>query len=145
MRWDIPREERTWLRSLAAKQAEYAALPVMDERRRMWYALNDGPAGAARPPVIIETRTFNGDFLPDSLLRCRSEAGRRIERQLLENVRNHELIDDDKVIPGEFRISWFNEIDDFGVPIEREMVKDSQGIETGYRWKHPITDLRRDR
>lgn len=79
MDWDIPQSERTWLRELARRQAEYAALPVMEQRRAMWYALNDG-APNARPPVIIETWTFDRDFMPDSLLRCTSEAGRSIER-----------------------------------------------------------------
>ena len=42
----IPREERTYLRELARRQAGYAALPVMEERRRMWFDLNTGKAGA---------------------------------------------------------------------------------------------------
>ena len=36
MTWHIPDGERTYLRELARKQAEIAALPVMDERRQMW-------------------------------------------------------------------------------------------------------------
>ena len=144
MEWDIPADERNYLRGLAKKQAEYAALPIMAERRKMWYDLNDGPDGRSRPPVIIETNTFWRDFMPESVYRCRSEAGRTIEHQLLRNVRNHELIDDDKVIPPDFKIGWFVDVDEFGVKIEREDIKDSDGIETGYRWKHPIKDLRRD-
>jgi len=62
MEWAIPEHERTYLRELAKKQAGYAALPVMQERRKMWYALNDGERNA-RPPVIIETWTFDRDFL----------------------------------------------------------------------------------
>ena len=143
MKWDIPKKERSYLRSLAAKQAEYAALPVMSERRRMWYDLNDAKPGA-RPPIIIETWTFDRDFLPDSLLRCSTDDGRSVERQLLRNIRNHELIDDDKVIPDTFEIDWFTEIDEFGVKIERETVEDSQGVPTGFRYLHPIKDLVRD-
>ncbi|MHC4712028.1 MAG: uroporphyrinogen decarboxylase/cobalamine-independent methonine synthase family protein [Planctomycetota bacterium] len=139
----IPKSERTYLRELAKKQAEYAALPVMAERRGMWYALNDGREGA-RPPVIIETWTFDRDFLPESVFHCASEAGREIEGQLLRNVRNHELIDDDKVIPDAFVVDWFTEIDEFGVEIPTETLKDSQGVETGYRYLHPIKDIKRD-
>ena len=141
--WYIPDEERTYLRTLAAKQAEYAALPVMAQRKQMWYDLNDGRSGA-RPPVIIETWTFDRDFMPDSLFRYASTTGRSIERQLLRNVRNHELIDDDKVIPDTFDIGWFVDIDEYGIHIKREAVKDADGIETGYRWLHPIKDLERD-
>ena len=143
MEWQIPDSERRYLRKLAARQAEYAALPVMSERRQMWYDLNDGHTNA-RPPVIIETWTFDRDFMPKGALRCASEAGRIIEGQLLRNVRNHELIDDDKVIPDAFVIDWFVDLDEFGVKIEQETVKDSQGVETGYRYLHPIKDLRDD-
>ena len=141
--WHIPDDERDYLRGLARKQAEYAALPVMAERKQMWYALNDGQPGA-RPPVIIETWTFDRDFMPESIFRCASPTGRSIERQLLRNVRNHELIDDDKVIPDTFDIGWQVDIDEYGLRIDREVVKDAEGIETGYRWHHPLKDLARD-
>jgi hypothetical protein len=141
--WTIPAEERAYLRELARRQAEIAALPIMAQRKQMWYDLNDGRPGA-RPPVVIETWTFDRDFLPDRLLRCTTEAGRAIERQLLRNIRNYELIDDDKVTPDTFDIHWFVTIDEFGVEIPTEHVKDAQGVETGYRFLHPIKDLRRD-
>lgn len=143
MEWQIPEQERTYLRELARKQAEYASLPVMAQRKQMWYDLNDGRP-SARPPVIIETRTFDRDFMPEGVLRCVSETGRTIERQLLRNLRNHELIDDDKVIPDAFSFGWFADIDLLGVKIERETVKDAQGFETGYRFLHPIKDLKAD-
>jgi hypothetical protein len=143
MEWHLPQPERAYLRELAAKQAEYAALPVMAQRKEQWYALNDGPPGA-RPPVIAETWTFDRDFLPEDVYHCSSELGRSIERQLLRNVRNHTLIDDDKVIPDSYDIHWFTQIDEMGVRIGRETVKDAQGVETGYRFLHPIQDLERD-
>ena len=141
--WHIPDEERRYLRDLAQKQAEYAALPVMAQRTQMWYDLNDGHS-TERPPVIIETWTFDRDFMPETVFRCTSPTGRRIERQLLRNVRNHELINDDKVIPDTFDIGWFVDIDEYGIKIPREAVKDADGIETGYRWLHPLKDLERD-
>ncbi|MCG3179582.1 MAG: hypothetical protein BIFFINMI_01920 [Phycisphaerae bacterium] len=140
---EITADERARLRELARRQADYAALPVMEQRRRMWYDLNDARPGA-RPPVIVETWTFDRDFLPESLSRCRSRAGRAIERTLLRNIRNHELIDDDKVMPATFEVGWAVTVDEFGVKIERETVKDSQGYDTGYKFLHPIKDLRRD-
>ena len=143
MEWQIPDDERAYLRELAGKQAEYAALPIMAQRKQMWYDLNDGRPGA-RPPVIVETWTFDRDFLPDSVFRCTSELGKGLERQLLRNIRNHELIDDDKVMPESLDIGWFVDIDELGVHIDRETVQDAQGIETGYRFLHPIQDLKRD-
>jgi len=143
MTWTIPDNEREYLRRLAQKQAKYAALPVMDERKKMWYALNDAHPGA-RPPVIIETWTFDRDFMPESIFQCTSSVGRNIEIQLLRNIRNHELINDDKVIPDTFDIGWFVDYDEFGVEIPTEHIEDAQGVETGYRYLHPIKNLERD-
>jgi hypothetical protein len=143
MVFDLPQKERSYVRELAKRQAEMAALPIMSERKRMWYDLNDAHPGA-RPPVIVETWTFDRDFMPEAIYHCQSEAGRWIENQLLRNIRNHELINDDKVVPDTFDISWWVEIDEFGVKIESETVQDAQGVETGYRFLHPIRDLERD-
>jgi len=141
--WTIANNERALLRELAKKQAEYAALPVMDERRHMWFGLNDGRPGA-RPPFIIETWTFGDEFLPETTLRCTSPAGREIERQLLGNIRNHELIDDDKVMPDSFDIGWFVDIDEFGVKVGFENAADGEGRRLGFKFEHPIKDLERD-
>ena len=143
MEWDLPKSERTCLRDLAQKQAEYAALPVMDRRRQMWYDLNDDRPGA-RPPVIVETHTFDRDFMPESIFCCASRVGRSLERQLLRNIRNHELMDDDKVMPDTFDIGWFTNINELGVKIERETVEDAQGVKTGYQYLYPIKNLKED-
>lgn len=143
MSFQVTAEERVYLRELARKQAGYAALPVMAERKQLWYDLNDGRPGA-RPPVIMETWTFNRDFLPASVFRCTSPDARGIEHQLLENIRNHELLNDDKVIPDTFDIYWFVDIDNFGLNIPVEYVKDSEGYDLGSRLTHPVTDLDRD-
>jgi len=143
MEWHIPQAERRYLRELARKQAEYAALAVMAQRKRMWYDLNDGAPGA-RPPFIVETWTFDRDFLPDHLLYCSSDTGQAIERQLLRAIRNHELIDDDKVTPDTYDVNWVLDIDELGVKIDRETVKDAQGVKLGRRYLHPIEDLARD-
>jgi hypothetical protein len=143
MNWHLPAEERTHLRELARKQAEYAALPVMQQRRQMWFDLNDAKPGA-RPPVIIETRTFDRDFLPASVFRCQSETGRNLEHQLLRNLRRHEFINDDFVMSDTFDIGWQTHIDPYGVELKRETVADAQGVPTGYHFDHPIQDLERD-
>jgi hypothetical protein len=143
MSWILPDDERAYLRGLAQHQAEYAALPIMAERKRMWYALNDALPGA-RPPVVIETWTFDRDFMPESIFHCGTPVGRSIETQLLRNIRNHELINDDKVIPDTFDISWFIDFNEFGVVIPTEHIEDAQGVITGYRYLHPIKDLERD-
>jgi hypothetical protein len=141
MEWHLPGNERTYLRELARKQAAYAALPVMAQRRQMWRDLNDGRPGA-RPPVVVETWTFDRDFMPAKVFRCASETGRSIEGQLLRNVRNHELLDDDKVIPSIFELGWFTDIDHLGVQIQSESVPDSQGVAMAYRFLHPAKNAK---
>lgn len=143
MNWELSAAERTHLRTLARRQAEYAARPVMEERKQMWYALNDGRPGV-RPPVVVETWTFDRDFLPADVYQCTSSTGRAIETQLLRHTRNVEYIDDDKVTPDTFDIGWFVDINEFGFPVETEHVVDAQGVPTGYHFHHPITDLVRD-
>ena len=141
--WIVTEEERTYLHDLAQRQAEYAALPIMVQRKQQWYDLNDGPL-SARPPVIIESWTFERDFMPENIFRYSGPMARMVEAQLLKNVRNYEILFDDKVMPDTFDISWFVFIDEFGIMIERETVKDAQGYELGYHEKHPIKDLHMD-
>ena len=143
MQFQILDWEGPVLRELAKKQADYASLPVMRERERMWRNVNMGSSGC-RPPVVIEEWTFNRDFMPDGILRCQSELGRQIEYRLLHTLRSHELINDDKVTPGVYSIGWFMDIDEFGVEIPRDSIKDAEGIVTGYRFHHPIHDLKED-
>ncbi len=143
MAFEMTKEERVYLRELARKQAEYASLPIMGQRKKMWYELNDGVSGA-RPPVIIESWTFNRDFMPDGLIKCKSSFARGIEWNLLVNIRNHELLDDDKVIPDRFEMSWDVKIDPFGLKIQRETVKDFQGYNVGFQIDHPVKDLKTD-
>jgi len=115
----------------------------MAERKKLWYDLNDG-RGGTRVPFIFETWTFDRDFLPKHVFKCTSETGRKIEYQLLSNIRNYELLNDDKVMPDYFSIHWFTQINEFGFKVEVDYVPDSEGVVTGYAFKHPITDLSRD-
>jgi hypothetical protein len=141
--WTITANERIYLREMASKQAEYAALPVMAQRKQMWYDLNDSRPGA-RPPVVVETWTFDRDFMPASIYRCTSQTGRIIEKQMLRTIRNHHLINDDKVVPNTFDIGWMVDIDEFGIKIGRQDVPDAEGVNTGFRVDHPIKNLSED-
>jgi hypothetical protein len=142
MSFAVPDHERWHLRELAKKQAEYAALPVMEMRKRQWHDLNDGKPNA-RPPVVIETWTFDRDFMLPVPFHCTSEAGRAIEWQLTRNIRNHELIDDDKVIPNTFDFGWFVDIEEFGphIRVSAEHAPDAQGQKLGFQYHYPITNL----
>lgn len=141
MDWNVPDNERTHLRELASKQADHAALPVMAERRQMWYDVNDGREGA-RPPFVIACWSSN-EFIPQGVLRCESGVPRSIEQQLLAQTRNHGLINDDKVIRDAFDIPWFIDIDEFGVELSHESARDTAGRQAGFKFNHAITDLKK--
>ena len=133
-------EERSYLRKLARQQADLAALPVMQSRRKQWTDMNDGVPGA-RPPFVIESWTFDRDFMPESLFQCTSEYGRRLERQFLRHIRHQEILNDDHVCPDTLDMGWHVSCDEFGVDIPTEYKKDSEGVVTGYHFTCPITDL----
>lgn len=136
----LPADERAHLRTLARRQAEIAALPVQQERRRRWADVNDAVPGA-RPPVAIESWTFDRDFLPDALLRCRTPYGRRLERDFLRHIRHHEILGDDHVCPDTLDMRWHVAIDEFGIDIPVRHAVDSEGVATGYHFDCPVRDL----
>ena len=143
--WKIPPDERAYLRELAARQAEYAALPVMAERRRQWFDLNDGKANV-RPPFVLEATNFMFELLPDRRYRCRSEPGKVVEKELIRNTLPHEVYQDDRVVPDTFDITWFMGIDEFGpdVKVSIDHAIDSEGMAVGYGFNFPITNLAED-
>lgn len=140
MDYALPKDERDYLRELARRQAEIAALPVMQIRKQQWTDINDAVPGT-RPPFVIETWTFDRDFMPESIYRCRSEQGRRLERSFLRNIRHHELLNDDHVCPDTLDMSWHVGVDEFGIEIPTTYIKDAEGIVTGYHFDCPIKDL----
>lgn len=140
MSYALPPEERNYLRGLARRQAEIAALPVMAQRRQMWTDMNDGKPGA-RPPFVIETWTFDRDFMPSSIFRCQSDFGRHLEGQFLRNIRHHEILDDDHVCPDTLDMGWHVWCNEFGIDIPMTFAKDSEGVVTGYHFECPIQDL----
>ncbi len=136
----ITSEERNILRELARKQADYASLPIMAERRALWYRHNE--LRSDRPMLQVEPWTFERDILPP--LRCRSEAAAAIELQIQRMILNHERIDDDRVVSPCFDIEWRRTFKLFGLEKETVHAIDSAGRDLGYQHKHPIADLAAD-
>ncbi len=140
MPYELPADERDYLRTLARRQAELAALPVMEQRKALWTAMNDAVPGT-RPPFAIESWTFDRDFMPGSLLQCKSAYGRRLEQTFLRHIRHHELFDDDHVCPDTLDMGWHVWCNEFGIDIKTDYVKDAEGVVTGYHFDCPIKDL----
>jgi hypothetical protein len=140
MNYTLPVDERTHLRTLARKQADIAALPVMHIRRKLWTDMNDAKPGA-RPPFAIESWTFDRDFLPPALFRCKTEYGRQLEARFLRNIRHHEILNDDHVCPDTLDLEWHVHLNEYGIDIKTEYLKDGEGQVLGYHFNCPVTDL----
>ena len=91
----MTKQEIVYLRELAKKQREYAGLPVMEERKKLWYAHN--ALRHVRPMVVVEEITFQEEILPKPV--CGTKLGRELEHAMLMAIVNHEQIGDDKVTP----------------------------------------------
>jgi hypothetical protein len=132
--------DRERLRGLAERMAEYAALPVMAERTRLWYAHN--ALAGSRPLVVIEMDTFESEMLPP--LECAGAWAREVERDLLRAIVHHEQIGDDVVVPGFLAVSPAVSARHFGIEVRKVRATDGQGRDIGFAFQHPVTDLARD-
>lgn len=141
--YTFPADELNLLRGLAKKMKELSKLPVMAERRMLWQGINDGIPGT-RPPFALESWTFDRDFMPESIFQCKSEFGRKWEKYFLRHIRHQEILGDDHVCPGTIDMFWHVWIDEFGMEIPTEYVKDAEGYVTGYHFDCPIKDLETD-
>ncbi len=140
MNLTITQKEREYLRELAKKQAEIAALPIMKQRTEEWYAHN--ALKGKRPMIVIETNTFWQDMKPES--KCESPFAKWLEDKMLRNIVQHEQIDDDIVCPDYIDIPMSLYSYDFGIDIERHNSADTEGRQIGYELENPITCIEDD-
>ncbi|MCI5700118.1 MAG: hypothetical protein MR308_07035 [Lachnospiraceae bacterium] len=120
----ISENEKLYLRELAKKQKELACLPIMEERKRLWYLHN--ALKGERPMVVMEEGTFLEEILPP--LKCQSEDGRRIERQLLQTILPEQLFQDDKVVTDEFRVEVMVDFRLFDIALKKIFASDGVGF-----------------
>jgi hypothetical protein len=120
----IPASEREYLRTLAKKQREYAYLPVMAERERLW-VLHNGLRGE-RPMVVMEEDTFLDEIMPQS--RCESPLGKKIEQTLCHVIAAHETFDDDKVVPAYFPVYLDIGVNFLGLSIRKTLAAEGVGF-----------------
>ena len=131
----IPPAEVEYLRELAKKQLEYANLPMMRERERLWYLHN--ALQGERPMVVMEEITFLDDLIEP---KCSHPLAREIERGLLEQIAVAEEINDDKVIPPYYTLEFQLDYDRYGIQPNR--VYADGGI--GFHSEPVLVDLEHD-
>lgn len=139
----LSKEDVHHLRGLAQKMKDLSALPIMEERKQIWKDMNDAKPGA-RPPVAIESWTFDRDFLPQSIYQCTTPYGLKWEEYFLRHIRHHEILNDDHVCPDTIDMQWHINLNEYGCEIPTEYIKDNEGIVTGYHFDCPIKDLTED-
>lgn len=107
-------KEKELIRGLAQKLAELAALPIMDERRKLWYAHND--LQTDQPVIDCSPEGAWREILPPSSLECSNEWLREIEWTLKARLFRAEVINDD--VPAERRWDCLKIFSDTGWQME---------------------------
>jgi len=139
---NITQKERSLLRELAKRQAEIAALPVMAEREKLWYDLNDAKPGA-RPLVTMEFHGLARDVYPPPA--CENAFARAIESQMAMQIFKHDFYRDDRVIPPFIMVAIQNGITPFDYTADSDRVYEADGSAgLGYMYKHAVHDLESD-
>ncbi len=137
----LPENDRKILRELARRKAEIAADPINEERRALWYALDEGHA--PRPLILAEVGGVLDQAIPLASLRCTSDAAQRIERALKMAIFEFESIRDDHVQTDDFRINWPIQVSDFGVQTTQHYA-DNDGDLGARSWDAPLKNLSED-
>jgi len=96
----IKRRDRAILRELARQVSEIAALPVQEERRKLWTRHND--LKSMRPMLLVFPEGAWQELLPERVLACEGEKARRIEWELRSRIYRYEHLHDDYVITGDW-------------------------------------------
>jgi len=111
----ISSNDRAIIRELAAKWMEWAAAPVMAERKQAWRAVHD--LQSQRPVILFETDWIEGFVRRDEIL-CEDPLLRSIEQDMRIKIRQAEELGDDIVIEPYYRLGWRMVFSDYGVPVE---------------------------
>jgi hypothetical protein len=103
------------IRELARQWMEFAALPVMAERKRVWKAVHD--LKAERPVILFETAWIDG-YVAETEIQCQDPFLRSVEKSMRITLRQARELNDDIVIEPHFRVGWRMRFSDYGVPLE---------------------------
>ena len=133
----IPARDRHILHELARRVAEIAALPIQQERIRLWKALN--ALKPERPLVAVYPERSWSEILPGSVLQCEHSHARDLENDLRMRIAHHQVINDDRPLHADILIGW--SWDHTGIGVHPTTIHaDGDGPEA-YRWDPPIKTL----
>ncbi len=89
-------KDREVLRRLAGEIAEIAARPVMDERRKLWFAHN--ALGKTRPLILCDPENGWNEIITDDQIECTNSVARHWECFLRKQLFWGNRMDDDYVV-----------------------------------------------
>lgn len=124
--------DRQVLRRLAARQAELAARPVEDEKRRLW--LGHNALEATRPVIFCDPENGWNEIITQDQLTCEGKLARSWEMKLRKEIFWGEAMGDDKVVESVFDVPPVYIESDWGMH-ERLFKVAEHG---SYRWDAPI-------
>ncbi len=127
-------KDRNIIRGLATQWMEFASLPVMKERKRLWRAVHD--LKAERPVILFETDWIDGYVSNDELL-CEDPFLRSVEKYMRIRLRQAEEVGDDQILEPYYRLGWKMAFSDYGVPVEMRAPAGQQGS-IAYSFSFPI-------
>ncbi|MHB8972280.1 MAG: hypothetical protein ACYC3X_24165 [Pirellulaceae bacterium] len=126
--------DRNVIRALATKWMEWAADPVMEERKQAWKAVHD--LRARRPVILVETDWIEG-YVADNEILCEDPFLRSVERSMRTKLRQAEELGDDIVIEPRYQLGWRMLLSDYGVPVETHSA-DCPQKSMAYSFSFPI-------
>lgn len=138
----ITTNDRTIIRELATKWMEWAANPVIEERKRAWRAVHD--LNSERPVILVETDWIDG-FVRDDEIKCQDPLLRSVEKSMRIKLRQADELGDDVVFEPHYQLGWRMVFSDFGVPVQiHSAMRPKESI--AYTFSFPIAtpqDVRR--
>ena len=135
----IPQHDRDILRGLAARVAEIAHLPIQDEKRALWRAING--LSPERPMVMIDQVCWNEMNIDGALdLHCEDPECRGYEQLFRRTLLQWDRFPVDMVVEPFVRVPKAIGNTGFGVDVEQETVAtDSQNDVVSHHYENQFT------
>lgn len=137
----ISKTDKAIIRDLAARAAEIAALPIQEEKRRLWRKLN--ALHPERPMVMIDQVCWNEMNIDDELtLRCQDLECREYEDFLRRTLYQWRHFPVDMVIEPFIRVPMAIYNSGFGIEVKEEVaVMDATNSVVGHRYNNQFETL----
>jgi hypothetical protein len=130
--------DRGRLREVAAEYAAIVNSEIMQQRREVWRRSNRLEERTV-PFQVEDNGTFFADVTPAP--QCTGDLERGFEAGLLRAITNHRLIDDDRVFPPKFHVSWHVGRSSACPELQIRHSPDATGRVLGYETNTPLADL----